>query len=91
MTMKTPYKVKCSACGAENLLNMELACVSSYERKMGPELEYMSVIEEECFNCGEDIAVQIEAWEYPEGTIETYSVRTEGAREIEQPVFLSEP
>lgn len=69
---------------------MKLVCVSSYDRKMGPELEYMSVIEAECSNCGKDIAVQIEAWEYPEGTIETYSVRTEGVMEIEEPVFRSE-
>ena len=42
MNIRTPYKVKCSECGAENQLNMELECVSSYERKKGLDLEYIS-------------------------------------------------
>lgn len=88
--MRTPYRVKCSICGAENMLDMEMECVSSYERKMGPELEYLATFDGICSECGEDITAQVEAWEYPEGFIETYEVTVEGAEKIEDPVFVNE-
>lgn len=90
MIMKTPYKVKCLACGIVNPLGMELECVSSYRRKMGLELEYMAVGEILCPNCGASIIAQIDAWEYPEGTVEHYIVMTDGAEKIEEPVFIPE-
>lgn len=90
MVMKTPYKVKCSKCAAENLLDMELECVSSYERKMGLELEYAAAFDGVCAGCGEDITARIEAWEYPEGAIEDYVVEIEGAEQMEEPEFVME-
>lgn len=90
MEMKTPYKVKCLRCGAENPVDMELECVSSYERKMGPELEYEAVFDGVCRECGEDIIVKIGLWEYPEGDIEDYTIEMQGAGKIEEPEFISD-
>lgn len=90
MEIKTPYKVKCSSCGSENLIAMELECTGSYERNMGLELEHLATFDDCCSSCGNPIAVQIELWEYPEGTVDAYAVRLEGAEEIEKPVFIQE-
>nr|WP_300822038.1 hypothetical protein [uncultured Schaedlerella sp.] len=90
MNIRTPYKVKCSECGAENQLNMELECVSSYERKKGLDLEYISTFEGACPKCGGDLAVQVRVWEYPEGFVESYTVIMEGAVKIEEPDFINE-
>ena len=89
MELKTPYKVKCLTCGTENILDMELECVGSYERNMGPELEYMAAFDGVCQGCGEDILAQIEVWEYPIGTVEDYITVTKGAEKTEEPTFIS--
>lgn len=88
MEMKTPYKVKCLKCGSENFIDMELECVSSYERRMGPELEYAAAFDGVCQVCGEDIIVRIGLWEYPEGAIEDYTTEIQGAEKIEDPQFV---
>lgn len=90
MEMKTPYKVKCLECEAVNLVDMELECVSSYERKMGSELEYEAIFDGVCQECGADILVRIGLWEYPEGDIEDYTIEMQGAEKIEEPEFISE-
>ena len=90
MNIKIPHKVKCLSCGSENLIAMELECTGSYERTMGLELEHLATFDDCCSSCGNPIAVQIELWEYPEGTVDAYAVRLEGAEEIEKPVFIQE-
>lgn len=90
MRMKTPYKVKCAECGTVNLIDMDLECVSSYERKMGLELEHLAAYDGTCHECGKDFYVFVAAWEYPEGTIESYSVKMESAEKIEEPSFIEE-
>lgn len=88
MEIKLPYKVECLNCGAEVLADMELECVGSYERKMGLELEHLAAFDGVCPECGRDIYVQVEVWEYPEGNIEDYGVVTKGAKELEEPDFF---
>lgn len=91
MKIKKPYRVKCSRCGEINVLDLDLQCVSSYERNMGPELEHMAIFDDLCIKCSADIRVRVEAWEYPEGNLEDYSVVIEGAEEMEEPEFSIEP
>ena len=90
MEIKTPYKVKCSSCGSENLIAMELECTGSYERTMGLELEHLATFDDCCSSCGNPIAVQIDLLEYPEGTVDDFTVRLVGVEEIEKPVFIQE-
>lgn len=88
MRIKTPYRVKCNLCGFVIPLDMDLECVSSYERNMGPELEYAAIFESSCPQCGEDIMIKINTWEYPEGKLNHYSVIMEGTMEIEKLQFI---
>ncbi len=87
MEIKAPYRVKCENCGMIIPLDMDLECTYSYERRMGPEMEHAAFYDESCPECGAEIMVKIEAWEYPEGQVRDYYVETEGAREIEEPIF----
>ncbi len=85
--LRSPYRVKCRTCGNVLSLDLDLECVSSYERKMGPEMEYAAFYDNGCPECRADIMVRIGAWEYPEGQLTDYSVTLEGACEMEEPVF----
>jgi hypothetical protein len=84
MEIKLPYRVECLNCGAKVLIDMELECVGSYERKMGLELEHLAAFDGVCPECERDIFIQVEVWEYPEGNIEDYGVVTKGAKEVEK-------
>lgn len=89
MKIKAPYKVKCENCGMRIPLYMDLECIGSYERRMGPEMEHVAFYDDRCPECGEEIMVKIEAWEYPEGQLNDCYVTMEGACEIEDPIFVS--
>lgn len=41
--IKKPYKVKCRSCGVQINIDLDLECVSTYERQMGMELEYEAI------------------------------------------------
>lgn len=62
-------KVQCEKCKKNYELLPELECIDTFERNMGTEYEMESVFEFSCDNCGEDLYVRIEAWEYPEGCV----------------------
>ena len=87
MKIKSPFVVTCKKCGKDIPVELGIECVGSYERKMGPELEYQGVYEGKCVHCDSEIDVEIEAWEYPEGTVETYNVKLIGALKVEEPEF----
>lgn len=80
--IKKPYKVKCRSCGVQINIDLDLECVSTYERQMGMELEYEAICESECLNCGADILVRVQAWEYPVGVLNYQNVELEGVEEI---------
>jgi hypothetical protein len=87
MKLIQPYNVKCEQCGTVIDLDIDMECMSSYERNMGPELEYLGTFDGTCPECGSDITVQIEAWEYPEGALEGYNVSKQGVDTIDSPQF----
>lgn len=90
MRLRTPYKVKCEVCGETVSLDLQLECVGSYNRRMGPEMEFIAEYEDACPNCGSDILVRVAAWEYPEGHLRDHDVMTEGALPLKEPEFIME-
>lgn len=86
-----PHVVKCKSCATVMELDMELECISSYERQMGPESEYEAIYDDGCPNCDSDIYVRIQAWEYPTGTLEGFNIETEGAEIVQSVDLQAEP
>ncbi len=82
--IEEPYKVKCETCGNEMELDLELECISTYERQMGMELEYEAVCEGECDECGDEFLVRIQAWEYPVGILNMQTEELEGVKALER-------
>jgi hypothetical protein len=67
-------KLECEQCNNKYDYDIELTHgnteqVASYDRKMGPEIQYESDIFVNCKNCNDLIETKLDIWEYPIGTI----------------------
>lgn len=77
---------KCNSCGAKHYLHgddFHFEVESGSERGMGEEVQYSYELEEECHNCGENIQLKFEVWEYPVGIINMTNEDASGAEVIE--------
>lgn len=80
-------KFECEECGKihkyhELDLDLDFECVGGSERNMGAENQYVAKLDFEC-DCGNDITVEFELWEYPVGVHNYDSIEIEGAELIE--------
>lgn len=63
---------KCMKCGAKHFLKPDdfyFEAESGSERGMGPETQYIAEFDEPCHQCGNEINLKFEVWEYPVGII----------------------
>ena len=64
------FDVLCDNCNYTiNDVVVELDQVSSSEEAMGPEYQYEGIDNFTCPQCGNEISISIEAWEYPQGAL----------------------
>lgn len=84
MRLREPLKVKCRSCGAVFETDMQFECVSTDERDMGTEFVYEGIVDERCPNCGKDIYVKIESYEYPIGCVNYSENRVLDGVDIEE-------
>ena len=80
-------KFKCDRCGKihkyhELDFDLDFECIGGAERSMGAENQYVATENFEC-DCGNDITVEFEVWEYPVGAHNYDSVEIDGAELIE--------
>lgn len=80
-------KFKCDSCGKihkyhELDFDLDFECVGGSERNMGMENQYVAEEQFEC-ECGNDIKIDFEVWEYPVGVHNYDSVEIDGAELIE--------
>jgi len=62
--------VICKNCGKEfDEVDLSLEVVDSSEREMGSETQHSGEVEFSCDGCNEDIACNIDVWEYPVGSV----------------------
>lgn len=86
--------VRCGTCGelfdidAGNLCFDWEGGVVDDNRGMGPESEYESQESCICSNCGKQIDLTLQVWEYPMGCFNTQNIEIDGG-EIEKPIDLS--
>lgn len=69
MKLKKPLQLRCNNCSEVFEADVDFECVSTNERNMGLEIDYEGICDFPCPNCGKDIFVQIEAYEYPPGVV----------------------
>jgi hypothetical protein len=78
-------KFKCDACGRIHKyheLDLDFDCIGGSERNMGAENQYVAEEKFEC-DCGNDITIKFEVWEYPVGVHNYDSIEIDGAELIE--------
>ncbi|PLX95653.1 MAG: hypothetical protein C0620_03875 [Desulfuromonas sp.] len=85
----------CSKCGAVYSLkrdDFDFNAESGSERGMGAETQYVSEYEVECNDCGQEISIKFEVWEYPVGAINHTTHSVTGANDVESEFdFMSSP
>ena len=69
MELKKPLKARCQNCGEVFEANLHFECVSTNERDLGTEFDYEGIYDGACPNCGKDIYIKMESYEYPAGTV----------------------
>ena len=76
MSLKMPIKHSCTAecekCEHVDTYSFDIEdidAVYSTEREQGAETEYDYTVYVKCSNCLEDIEINGEVWEYPEGVV----------------------
>jgi hypothetical protein len=77
---------KCENCGAKHFLHDEdfvFEVESGSERGMGDEVQYSYELDEQCHNCGSEIHLKFEVWEYPFGIINMTNEESSGAEILE--------
>lgn len=83
--------MECSKCGKQHDFSpsdTDFESNGGSERSMGPENSYLWETEIECDGnlegeeCGNDISVKYEVWEYPVGAFNMDEVAIEGGREL---------
>ncbi len=87
MKLNKPILIKCNECDEIIEVETDIECVSSYEREMGTEREYESILDENCPKCGNCIYIKLSTWEYPEGAINNCEEVIEGAEILEEPDY----
>lgn len=87
MNVKNPFTIKCNNCGKIADIRVDIKCVSSYNRRLGDELEYSGVYNGCCPFCSSDITVEIDAWEYPHGHLDQFIINTQGGSYLDNPRF----
>ena len=86
--------IRCGECGELFDVDADDLCfdweggVVDDERGMGPESEYESQESCICPNCGKQIDITLQVWEYPMGCFNTQIIEIDGG-EIEEPIDLS--
>lgn len=87
--------IRCGTCGelfeVESFnLNFEWeGCISDDDRGMGCEYQYDSQESCECPNCGHQIDLTLQVWEYPVGAFNTQNIEIDGGN-IEETIDLSD-
>ena len=76
-------KFKCNSCSRihkydESEFNLDFDCIGGSERNMGTENQYQAEEHFKC-NCGNEIEVKFEVWEYPEGVHNYDSIEIDNA------------
>ncbi len=81
------FQVACDECGFKFTLDADYnGVVSAYEKEMGAErCHEWSSGECECPNCGNEVSVLYEVWEYPEWCYETDDTTFEGCESAPEP------
>jgi hypothetical protein len=92
------FSLICSKCGKQHNFSAEdtdFDLCSSEERQMGPENGYLWECSFKCEgkNCGNEIEIEYEVWEYPIGAFNMDEVRISGGREEQRfdYDFIGEP
>ncbi|MEL7834272.1 PIN-like domain-containing protein [Fodinibius sp. Rm-B-1B1-1] len=79
---------KCNDCGfmtefyEENLF-IDWQHVASYDRNMGPELEYEAILNLPCKNCQKNFEIIFRGWEYPMGAVNSTDIENYGCEIID--------
>lgn len=79
------FSLKCNQCNKQHDFTSEEAefeGTSSSERRMGTEHAYGWDYTFDCDNCGNEIEIEYEVWEYPAGAFNTDDVSIKGGDEI---------
>lgn len=87
MKLLHPIKVRCNNCNEILNINVDMECVSSYERSMGTEYEFEGALNDECPNCGNGISISLSVWEYPIGTVNYQEEECDGALIVSGPDY----
>lgn len=88
MHVVRPAVVECRNClHLIEISDMDLESVASYERNMGPEIEYEGGRNIYCEKCGAEINILVSVWEYPEGAVNYVSIESDDVLVVEDPVF----
>lgn len=77
--MNFTYKIKCPHCNNNNNINLNdyIQDETSYEREMGPEIEYTIECEEfNCKKCDKKFKIEGSIWEYPAGAFNCDDIKT---------------
>jgi hypothetical protein len=82
----TELDVRCLGCNKSHIYSCsDLSWESGNgggERQMGPESQYEAIIEDQC-ECGNDMSIKFECWEYPVGVVNKENTILEGVEIIE--------
>lgn len=81
------YKYACGKCGKLHMgesANLDFDCVGADERSMGSEYQHEASVIEEC-DCGQEIEIRFEVWEYPEGVFNMQQCECDGGRVTVEP------
>ena len=88
MRLKKPITLRCENCKKCFDVELDFDCVSTDERDMGIEYDYEGIYDGQCPQCGKDIYIQIEAYEYPEGFINEFGEQVVDGATIESEIEL---
>lgn len=88
MSIKTSgtLKIECNECHTQHNLSasdFDWDCVETNTRQMGSENNYEASSDITC-ECGNEINVKINAWEYPEGVFNTDDYSIDGGKIIQK-------
>lgn len=75
MIIVSKSKVRCDKCKEDYDVEWDLELVESTEKQMGYNNLYVSEIVAECPYCGEKMNLELQASEYPEGTLEYMQIK----------------
>jgi len=85
---------RCGYCRQENSvpgknLFFDFEAISGSERSMGEETQYQAIQSIGCFNCGNEMDVTSEIWEYPVGTHNYDRISIDKGQILQSPDFVS--